>query len=158
MRSTTGPAIYLLNPGWASPQTLSGHATFFAFRRQRRSVCAFTEPHAVDGRPGNRSRICSRIVGSGSSESFGNSERMRASLEVSSGDESATMLSINSRTRLPWNYAAIGRTAKVAAALASPSYEPSANKAALRLNTHGAGPGAMPLEVTEAEVSQKRRN
>src|SRR6267143_4985167 len=32
-RSTTGPATYLLNLGWASPQTLSGHATFFAFRR-----------------------------------------------------------------------------------------------------------------------------
>src|SRR6266550_8557681 len=58
-------------------------------------MSAFTEPHAVDGRPGNRSRICSRITGSGSSESLGNSERMRASLEVSSREESATMLSIN---------------------------------------------------------------
>src|SRR6267143_6638134 len=96
-------------------------------------IFEFTESHAVDGRPGNRSRICSRMAGSGSSESFGNSERMRASLEVSSRDESATMLSINSCTHLPWNCAAIGRTAKVAAALASPSYEPSANKAALRL-------------------------
>src|SRR5258706_11255531 len=97
------------------------------------------------------------MVGSGSSESFGNSERMRASLEVSSREESATILSINSCTRLPWNCAAIGLTAKVAAALASPSYEPPANKAALRLNAHGR-PGAMPLDVTEAEVSQKRRN